>query len=1313
MHQDPYGFMWFGTYDGLNLYNGKDVITFRFESDNPYSLSGNTIHNIANCGSSHLWIATQLGLNKFSLIDRKVVESYPEYKKVNLIATDSKENSWLVSKENYISYYDARRKVFHEIPAEGVNNIEVTSLFLDKEERLCLIMRNGELRYVSLETKIGTEGTSYSLSVKEKSFHNKTITQTFYEDGLIYFIDEDRDLFVYDDSKQQKILLRNITDVVNQYGIISALSFFQNKIFIAFMHSGLVKLDVDNHNKPELINMTIGIFGLLKDRYQDALWVGTDGQGAGLYYSEKDKFGNILLDNLPFTARRPIRCFYTDDANTLWIGTKGDGIIRIKDYEKFNNGRIPATNVQRFVTHEGLYENPVYFFLKSKYNKDNLWIGTDGNVSYYSYKDDKIYELQDSFEKGQLLTNVHTLCETNDSTLWLSSRGLYEVIVDKTQKPYKIKSKKKYIFRKDDHNINDEFYSMIFDGDSTILLGSRRGYGVVRFNIYDKSYSFISMNKADNKAIGDVICLYKDKDSVLYIGASSGVTRIDGIAGKENNIKQFNRSDGIINDMIHGILEDNSGIIWLSTNKGLVKYNPQNDSFFNVKSSQIGVVEYSDDAYWHCPITGRLFFGGVNGLIWIEPKDGKDIPDYKPDLLFTDLTCYFGQEQILYEYNIDKTKKLKLPAKQNTFQISFAVLDYINGDNYDYSYLLENYNTHWISLQKENKISFMNLPPGEYVLKIKYKNDVVQADNNVYSLPVIILPPWYLSTVSFIIYSVLFILLVLSIIYYIRRKFQQKQVLVAKKIKEEQKEKLYESKLRFFTNITHELYTPLTLINGALEQIQKEEMNARVKKYSAIMHSNVLSLNELIQEILDFRKIEESDISSYTLKNVSITNILNNLLTSFTEIARQNNVELVVSIPEDLYWNTDRASFKKIVSNLVSNAFKYAPIGGLVKVNVSVENGSLKISVYNTGRGIEPDKIKSLFSRYKILENTNVNANNQMTARNGLGLFICHSMTKLLQGEITVKSVVDEYVEFTVVLPDLLPTEAKPEEPVTNTESIFIEDEVNKNFKEDNSSIHILVVDDNQEVVELVGDILSPFYSVLKAYNAHDAITILKKQTPSLIITDIMMPEMDGLSFIHAIRDDKFNRHLPVIALSAKIAEKDQVKGYDAGADAYITKPFSSEVLLSIVHRFLANKEEMKSYYDTAESAFEYTQGKLMHQKDKEFIERMLSIIKENISDEELGPEFIADKMKMSSRNLYRQLKKILSVSPSDFIKEYKFSYASKLLLSTNLSVKEIIHKIGITNKSYFYKEFFKKYNVSPKQYKIINKKDEEDSESQ
>lgn len=1315
MYQDNYGFMWFGTYDGLNLYDGKNVVTFRFESGNPYSLSGNSIHRIMQADKDHLWIATQIGLDKFSLKERKVVESNTNYKKIGLIAANSMGDMWLISKDDYLTYYNGQQKKFHEIYWKGTYGHEIKSMFVDENEQFCMVKRDGILQFITLTENSNNSQEAYRLTVKEKKFHDKAIHYVFYEDKQICFIDEDYNLFIYNNAKDQKIFLRNLKEIVDKYGIISSLCFFQNDIFIAFIYRGLVKLNMADIQKLELVNMTIGVFSLLKDKNQEAMWVATDGRGVQLYYKEKDTFGNILLEDLPFTSRRPVRAIYTDEENSLWIGTKGDGIIKIRDYAKFNDKPISKNNVEIITSKNGQYQYPIYRFLRSKFNDDNLWIGAD-KLSYYSYKDNTIYSIEmQNDQESAFPDDIHTLCEVDDSTLWVSSKGLYQVILDKKTTPYKIKRKEKQIFLKDGSDIDDFFYSIAYNGDSILALGSRLGYGAIHYNIYNKSYRFVSIDNADNKGLGDAICLYTMGDSILYIGASSGLTQIRMVAGKDNEIKQFGRKNGIINDMIHGILEDNTNIIWLSTNKGLVKYNPLNDSFFNAKSLKIKVSEFADNACWHCPFTNRLFFGGVNGITWIEPKREQAFSEYEPNLLFTELSLY-GKEQTLFEYNEkeDNIKNLILQSNQNTFQISFSVLDYINGENYDYSYMLENYDTDWITLQKENHISFTKLPPGEYILKVKYKNDVVNADNKIYSLPIVILPPWYLSRIAFVVYILLLILSFIMALVYVRWRFRKKQEIMAKRIKREQKEKLYESKMKFFTNITHELYTPLTLINGALSQINKAEQVEQIRKYSDILQGNILSLNELIQEILDYRKIEEGYTEILTVKKVSVTNLMNTLLVSFSPMITQSNIDMEVSVPENLYWYTDKSSLKKIISNLLSNAFKYTPEKGKIKTTITVENENLKIVVYNTGKGIEEYKIRSIFNRYQVLEDTDINANNQMTARNGLGLSICYSMAKLLGGELSVKSEVDQYAEFTVYLPKLNQQEEEGYDlSFVDIEVLEVRKEIKRqadkkeviqNITENNNSnSHILIIDDNREIIELLNDILSPQYDVLRAFNVAEALQILKKQTPSLIITDIMMPETDGLSFIKMLREDKYNKHLPIIALSAKVDDRDVIKGYETGADTYITKPFSADVLLSIVDRFLMNRDEIKSYYDTAESAFEYTSGKLLHIEDRKFVEALFEIVKENINNPELGSEFIADKMKMPARSLYRQLKKVLSISLRDFIKDYRLSYAARLLITTNLSVKEIIGKIGFSNKSYFYNEFFKKYNVSPKQFKETN----------
>ena len=328
MHQDQYGFMWFGTYDGLNLYNGKNVDTFRFEFDNPNSLSGNSIYSITNAEDSYLWIGTQLGLDKFSLKERIVVESFPEYKKNETIACDTQGNAWLISKENSLSYYSIKHKIFTNIPDQGRNVQNVREIYVNQSGVLCIIKSDGLIKMLEVTEKENTgAGIEYELHWREKRLHEKGIYKAYYKDDTIFFVDDEMVLYTYDTHKQQKMLIKNISKLIFNYGNLSDIVFFHSDVYLAFTHSGMIKLDLSKQYAPEAINIDNGIFCILKDKNQDALWVGTDGQGIELYYSEKDKFYSIMLENLPFVAKKPIRTFYTDEENTLWYGTDRKSVV--------------------------------------------------------------------------------------------------------------------------------------------------------------------------------------------------------------------------------------------------------------------------------------------------------------------------------------------------------------------------------------------------------------------------------------------------------------------------------------------------------------------------------------------------------------------------------------------------------------------------------------------------------------------------------------------------------------------------------------------------------------------------------------------------------------------------------------------------------------------------------------------------------------------------------------------------------------------------------------------------------------------------
>ncbi|WP_418550707.1 response regulator [Parabacteroides goldsteinii] len=1297
IYQDDRGYMWIGTYDGLNLFNGRNTYVYRFEPDNKNTLCSNIINKISDGGPGYLWVSTSMGLNRFSLKDRKVTESYPEYPECLLIATDSLENTLVVSRKKFISCHTSRTASFQDIYTRDITPETARLLFVGEQGRFYLLSSDGVLKQLIPDySKL-----PFTIKTKENKIHDKPIEQAFYEEDVLYYVDADNKLYRYRTEGNKETYLSDLSGWMEKYGKVARVVSFQSKLYLVF-RNGLL-LDPD---KPEeAIDLNIGVFSMFKDKKQQILWIGTDGQGLRMLYDKYERFDGLALEDLPFVMLNPVRSVYTDEDKTLWFGTKGDGFVRIKEYDSYAKGEIPLDRIARYTTADGLSNNRVYCFFKSLYHP-LVWIGTDGpGLSYYSYEDEKVHTLPSKIDTR--IRYVHSICEINDSTLWMvtTGDGLIEVVLERDKSGLTVKYLQSYLLEKDG-KICNEFYSMYYDGKSTLYLGSRGGYGMARFDLLTRQYDFMSMNNSANQAIGDVLSLCYSSDSTFYLGASSGMTRMKCDQAGTCEFWQYDRSDGISNDMIHGILEDKDKCIWLSSNKGLTKYNPHNNFFHNYGSQELMVTEFSDDAYWKCPYTGRLFFGGVDGLVWIDPQNDRQ-ESYSPDLHFFELKM--GDETIsLYDYADANPGPVTIPPDVSTFTISFVATDYIHGDNYEYSYLLQDYNTAWTELQKSNEISFTKLPYGNYTLKVRYKNDVYDSNAREYLLPLKILPPWYLSTWAIAVYIFLAILFAGVLVYWINRRIAEKQQQVARKIHEEQKEKLYEAKLNFFANITHELCTPLTLINGVGDYIQTYAENTsdnKLKRYIRILRDNVASLNELIQEILDFRKIEEAGLNYFSIRRISVPDIIRRQYESFTPIAEQNGIKFVLSLPDQLYWNTDPTGLKKILVNLISNAFKYSDEAGEIRISATTENESLIIRVYNSGKGISETDLKTIFDRYRILGDLEGNNYTQTTSRNGLGLFICHSIVQSLHGTIEVKSEEGRFAEFIVRLPHLEAEEeeAEPENEEPETVPVLsspIDETGLPGIVSPENKPCVLVVDDHKDIVWLIKESLSEAYTIVEAYGVEEAIRLMEKQTPALIITDIMMPEIDGMELISRVKSDKFTRHIPLIVVSARISEHDQAEGLDLGADAYLTKPFSAVVLRSVVNRLMTSKKELKDYYYSPESAYEQSGGQLIHQEDKEFMDAVTAIIRENLDKETLRLELIAEKMGMNTRSLYRRFKKISPLTPSDFIKDYRFNYAAQLLVTTNLSVQEIIYKVGISNRSYFYREFAAKYNQTPTEYR-------------
>ena len=460
IHQDRNGFMWFGTYDGLNFYDGKNFQLFRMEYGNKYSLSSNIIHKITDAGGDNLWVCTYLGVNKFSISQHRVTENYKQYRDPCSIASNKDGLTWLIGKKNYISYYDRNNHCFRELYLPGINPEDIEAFFMDNRNLLWIFSSKQGVWNIHTNYPKENDNKKIRLIKKNAFIHNLTIQNAYYDKGLIYFVDIHGMLFVYNISHKHKVFIKNISHLLRRYGSLSSIISNHGDFLIAFKGKGTIKLVAQQHYSEEVVDLNTGVFNLYKDNNQDIVWIGTDGQGVGLYYKNQDFFNSIMLDWLPIKIAKPVRSIFTDKYNSLWFGTKGDGIIRIPNYEKAQKDKVFLQKISHFTTETGLSNDQVFALVGSKY-KNILWVATNGpELSYYSYSDNRVHPVINKTKTG--INYVHSLYEENDSTLWLATdgNGLIKLIINGNAPVIKVKSAKSFLFKKGS-KIASELFSML------------------------------------------------------------------------------------------------------------------------------------------------------------------------------------------------------------------------------------------------------------------------------------------------------------------------------------------------------------------------------------------------------------------------------------------------------------------------------------------------------------------------------------------------------------------------------------------------------------------------------------------------------------------------------------------------------------------------------------------------------------------------------------------------------------------------------------------------------------------------------------
>lgn len=1299
--QDEKGLMWIGTCDGLNIYDGQEIEEFKIRDKEDY-LSGNQIDNIVYTGDDIYWLQTYYGLNR---LDRKTnsITHYNEFQKLFLMNKDNNGTLFIIQDSNCVYYYHKKEGLFKKINITGIPISDVVTFFFDKNNCMWVIMK-GYVRCYDIQQDPAT-GDANLIPLKSDLNLQTKLLYCFNDEEAIYYIDSEYNFYAFHIETKKNELIANLKKEICEHGRVSSIIKYHNSFFVGFVMDGVIMLEKPKESDEyqiQTLPINSGVFSLKKDLYQDVVWIGTDGQGVYLYSNPLYSIKSVVLSNYTKKMERPVRALYLDDERTFWVGSKGNGILKIYDYDVDKN--ISDCRAELLTTaNSDLGSNAVYCFVKSSRNV--MWIGDEEGLNYYSYREKRIKKVPIRIDNEDF-KYIHAIYETADSELWLASvgMGVVRARIGGTPDHPVLEDIRRYVINSGEFGSN-YFFTIYPEDDSNLLFGNM-GYGVFRFNKKTNGLEPISTHKYENMTLNKVVAIMKDDANYLF-GTTYGIIKYTS----ETSYQLFNSKNGLLNSTIHAILKKSPGNFWLSTNQGLVNFDTKKDVFRSYGFGDgMKVIEFSDGAAFRDSLTGTLFFGGINGFVAIR-DDGRPEKVYMPPVYFDKLSI-FGEQYNLGEFVTRKKEKevLNLKYDQNFFSVSFVSVDYLNGNNCTYYYKLKGLSDQWINNGSESAVSFTNMAPGEYTLLVKYYNSVFDKESDVYSLVIRVGDPWYASWWAYLIYT-LFLLLVaaLSIRSFVLRTKRKKQELLNEIEKRHQKN-VFESKLRFFTNIAHEFCTPLTLIYGPCGRILSSKgLSKFVVDYVQMIQTNAERLNNLIHELIEFRRIETGN-REVRIEAINVSSLMKDTAKTFVDMAKSRNITFLSKIPEQVIWNSDKGFLSTIIINLISNAFKYTPEGQSIKIEIETnEECLLIVRVANEGSTIKEKDFQYIFNRYAILDNFE-NQDEKNFSRNGLGLAISYNMAKLLNGTLKVENTPDGWVLFTLSLP---PMELTPD--VASSQRITSEyipkidpQPVIKlpHYDFDKMRPTLLVIDDEVEMLWFIGEIFSNDFNVVTLQDPERMEQVMNEVYPNVIICDVMMPGVGGIELTKKIKSVKETAHIPIIIVSGRHEMEQQMAALSAGAEMYITKPFNAEYLRISVCQIIERKEVLKNYFSSAISSFEKTDGKLTHKESKKFQQTILKIINDHIRDKELTPHFIADQLAISVRSLYRKIEEMGEESPTVLIKECRLHVAKDLLLKTKKTIDEIVFEAGFSNKVTFFKVFREKYGCTPKEFRTKHLKE-------
>ncbi|HLR38566.1 MAG TPA: two-component regulator propeller domain-containing protein [Chitinophagaceae bacterium] len=1329
--KDDQGFMWFGTLSGLNRYDGYSFKVFRHDIRDSTSLTDSYITGIDKLPGNKLWVQTRTGPNIYDPATESFNSNESTYLKslslpkgnVNRVFQDEEHNFWFVyDGDGAYRYIPSSGTVahVHYIPntPTSLSDNYIAAIASDTSRFLWIIHRNGILE--KLDTK--------TLHVQYRN-DDLLMLNKGREEPYEIFIDRQGDLWIYAKGRAKGVFYFDVDKKT-------------------FRH-------ITTTSDPVHLNKDV-IYGIVQDK-EGTLWVGTDHGGIDLINKKKGTIRYLMhsAENNRSLAQNSIYTLYRDSSGMIWVGTYKKGVSYYD--ETLDHFPLISHNPHLYSGENSQYKSLPYAdvnrFVEDK--KGNLWIGTNGGgLLYYDRENHNFKQFKHNPDEPNSLCNnvIVALCLDDYGKLWIGTYmgGLDCFDGEKFTHYHHINGDSSSLS-------NNSVWDIFEDSQNNLWLGTLGG-GLDRFNRRTKTFVHYK-NVKDIDGISYVLSLAEYKNKNLWIGTAAGIEVMNLESGGIHYYHHINTdSNSLSNDNINAIYPDSRGWVWIGTREGLSLYQPSSGQFrtFTTRdglptNTILTILEDNQHRIWmstpeglsrltiaknqHLPSfefknyneadglqgrefndkaalkmrSGALIFGGSNGFNLFNP--GK-VKSYKkvPPVVLTDFQIFnksikIGEnikKHVILPRSITQLKTITIPHGANDFSIVFAALGYGQSGKNKYAYKLQGFNNDWITSNGSNhKATFTNLDPGDYTFMVKASNKDGVWSQSSRNLEIRVLPPFWLTTWAYILYALIIIgILLLArriLLYRARMKFKMEhQRNEARRIHE-----LDMMKIRFFTNISHEFRTPLSLIIAPIERLIAQSKEEQQGKQLKLIRRNAKRLLHLVNQLLDFRKMEVQEIVLHPVR-ADIIQFIQEEVRSFTDLAEKKNIQFSIENSiGTLEADFDPGKLERILFNLLSNAFKFTHEEGKVTVYVEVcsdlntDEGKgtfLQIRVQDNGIGIPYEKQKFIFKRFfqHEMPETVVNPGS------GIGLAITHEFVRLHHGRISVKSEPNHGSCFTVRLPVNIEVPVEKKQP--DILSLNNESSLSGKPERQRKKRTVLLIDDNEDFRFYLKDNLSVYYDIVESGDGMSGWNKALLEKPDLIVSDVMMPgELDGIRLSKKLKKNPRTTDIPVILLTARASEEQRLQGFKTGANAYIIKPFNFEILLARIHNLL---EEQKRKRRLSSGKIDLKPKDLnISSEEEKLVREAVEIVEKNMDNPQFSVKELSNELYMSRVTLHKKLSKITGKTPSLFIRELRIKRAAQLIEKGKMNISQTAYEVGFNNPKYFTKYFKEEFGVLPSEY--------------